>query len=280
VNIFVSSALPQELGTPQTWADFIAGLLHGPEISSLTAYIATLDEVQELCGAHALGCYGGGRMVSMGETMHGVTAAEVVRHEYGHHIGLHRMNSPWPAIDWGPKNWASTANICRRAVERSVFPGDEGAQYTLNPGEAWAETYRVLDERRSGAAGSGWGLVDSSFYPDEAAMLAAERDVVQPWTASKTTVARTRFTSTTKRVWIVPLKTPLDGGIEITVSLPRNGLHDVALLGNDRRVLSTGLWAGSTQKKIVTTICGDRSVYVRVTQKGAFGRVVATTSTP
>ena len=76
-----------EHGTAQTWADFIAGLLHGSELPRLTAYIAPFAEMQSICGEHAFGCYGSNRMVSMGETNYGVSAEEVVRHEYGHHIG-------------------------------------------------------------------------------------------------------------------------------------------------------------------------------------------------
>ena len=274
VNVFVSAALPPELGTPQTWADFVAGLIHGPEVSSLTVYIATLAEVEDICGGEALGCYGPDRMISMGETMYGVTAAEVVRHEYGHHIAYHRQSPPWTAIDWGPKNWASAQNVCARAAAGSVFPGDEGYQYRLNPGEGWAETYRLLDERRAGVTGSGWQIVDQSFYPDDPALLAAERDVVQPWTTTRTASYRNRFAAGGKRLWKIPLVTPLDGTAELTVSLPRGGLYKVALVDPARKtVVATGLWASRTVQRIVTNVCGQRALTLRITQKGAFGRV-------
>ncbi len=281
VTVYVSAALPPELGTPQMWADFLAGLVHGPEISALTAYIATFAEMQEVCGEYALGCYEGDRMVSMGETMFGITAAEVIRHEYGHHIALHRVNSPWLAIDWGPKNWASTVDVCRRAEEQTAYPGDEGDHYSLNPGEAWAETYRLLDESRAGATGSGWQIIDSSFYPDAAALQAAESDVLQPWTVGRNTVFRRTFTARGKRVWLIPLDARLDGLLEITMTLPRNGLHEFELVTGDRTtVLQKGLWASTTTKRITTTICGERSFLLRVTQKGAFGRVTVTAATP
>jgi hypothetical protein len=281
VNLYVSAALSPDLGTPQTWADFLAGLLHGAELSALTAYIATFDEMQDVCGDGALGCYSGNRMVSIGETMYGITAAEVVRHEYGHHIALHRVNSPWQAISWGPKNWASTQDVCQRAAERTAYPGDEGDHYSLNPGEAWAETYRLLDEKKAGATGSGWEIIDSTFYPDEVALQAAERDVLQPWTVGRTTVFRRSFTARAKRVWLNELSTPLDGLLDIRVTLPRNGLHEVALLAGDRRtVLQRGLWASTTAKRITATVCGERSLLLRVTPKGAFGKVAVTVSMP
>ena len=92
----------------------------------------------------------------MGETNYGVSPDEVVRHEYGHHIALNRINSPWLAVSWGPKNWASASSVCRRAADGSAYPGDEGDNYRLNPGAAWAETYRLLVERKAGVTGSSW----------------------------------------------------------------------------------------------------------------------------
>ncbi len=279
VNVYVSSSLPPELGTPQSWADFIAGLLHGPEISSLTAYVATYDEMQDLCGDDALGCYGGNRIVSMGETMHGVTAAEVVRHEYGHHIALNRINPPWQAIDWGPKHWASATGICRRVEQGAAFPGDGGYNYWLNPGEAWAETYRVLVERRAGVPEAPWEIISPSFYPDDAALAAAERDVAEPWTAPARTSYRMRFTATSRKSRTVPVRTPRDGALRIEITLPRGGLHEAVLLEQGRTV-ATALWSGPTLKTISTTVCGQRSLRLRVTQKGNFGRVAVSASIP
>jgi hypothetical protein len=281
VTVYVSAALPVELGTAQTWAEFLVELVHGPELAALTAYIAPLVEVQEICGPRALGCYGGNRLVAMGETMFGITAAEIVRHEYGHHVAGNRLNPPWAAIDWGPKNWASSANICRRAADGSAYPGDEGDRYTLNPGEAWAETYRLMSEAKSGALGSGWQLVDPSFQPDEVALQAAELDVLEPWTVASKTAFRHRFTAKGKRVWSVPIATPLDGDLKITINLPKQGLHDAVLFDRERgRILATGLWAGTSAKRITKTVCGTRSLVLKVSQRGAYGRVVAVVEKP
>ncbi len=220
-------------------------------------------------------------MVSMGETSFGVTAAEVVRHEYGHHIAFHRTNAPWLAIDWGPKNWSSAVDVCERANAQTAYPGDEGDHYSLNPGEAWAETYRLLDERKAGAVGSGWQIIDSSFYPTETALQAAERDVVQPWTAGRRQALRRTFTKRGAATWLIPLATPLDGILDVQVALPPGGLHEVALLSADRRtVLQKGLWSSLTLKTLTRTLCGDRSLFLRVTRKGALGRVTVTATTP
>jgi len=281
VNVYVSPSLPPELGTAQTWADFIAGLVHGPELAKLTAYIAPLDEIAEMCGADALGCYGSNELASMGETEYGITAAEVVRHEYGHHIAWNRLNTPWTAVDWGPKNWASSANVCRRATDGTAYPGNESDHYVLNPGEAWAETYRVLDEQRSGATGSGWSLIDPSFSPDTADLQAAERDVLQPWATATKATFKHRFTKKGKLVWSIPIATPLDGDLAISISLPKGGIQDVTLVdATSKARIATGLWASTTTKRIAMQVCGARSLVLKVTQRGAYGRVVVSLAKP
>ena len=67
MNVLVSDGLPIETSTPEGWAEFLTGLTHGPEITLLTAHIATFDEVQEICGSRALGCYARNQLVSLGE---------------------------------------------------------------------------------------------------------------------------------------------------------------------------------------------------------------------
>ena len=280
VSVFVSDALPGE--TPEKWAEFVAGLTHGSELASLTSNIATLDEVQQLCGARALGCYSGNRMVSLGEPApDGTTPEEVVRHEYGHHVAFHRLNTPWRAIDWGPKHWASAATVCTRVVAREAFPGDEGFNYANNPGEAWAEAYRLMDERKAGITTATWPIVSPSFFPDEAGLLAAERDVLEPWTASRKTVFRRTFAKTTKKPWWIPLPTPLDGDLVLNATVPLNALHEVALVaGNRRTVVRRAGWIGQRTKRITTGVCGQRAYFVRVTPRGVAGRVTITVSSP
>jgi hypothetical protein len=280
VDVRVSDALPLE--TPEKWAEFLASLTHGSEITRLTTHIASFAEVQQLCGSRALGCYTGNEIVSLGEaTINGTTPEEIVRHEYGHHIAYHRVNTPWRAIDWGPKNWASAATVCSRVSRGEAFPGDEGRNYAQNPGEAWAEAYRLMDERKVGITTGSWNIVSQSFYPDEAALQAAERDVVQPWAANRKAVYRRSFGKSTKKVWWIPLKTPLDGELTLGAALPREGRFDVAVVGPDRRtVLRRAQWVSQRTKRTTTNVCGQRTLFVRVTRNGGLGRVAVTASTP
>jgi hypothetical protein len=279
VTVLVSNSLPLE--TPEKWAEFLVHMTHGPEITLLETSIATLDEVQDVCGRDALGCYARNRMISLGApTIDGTTPEEVVRHEYGHHIAAHRRNSPWPALDWGPKQWASAASVCLRVSRREAFPGDAGRNYAQNPGEAWAEVYRVMDERKAGITTGNWDIVSRTFFPGEPALAAAERDVLQPWTKNRTKSFRRTFGKRTK-VWWIPLQTPLDGELVLQARVSKQGLFGVALVAPDRKtVLRSAQWVGQRLKRTRTNVCGQRTLFVRVNRNGPPGNVRVTVSTP
>jgi hypothetical protein len=280
VDVLVSDALPVETATPEKWAEFFAGLIHGPELSQLTTYVVTFDEMQDICGTQALGCYARNQLVVPGETAFDTSPEEVARHEYGHHIALHRSNAPWVAIDWGPKRWASAANVCSRVTRKEAYPGDEGSNYARNPGEAWAEVYRLADERKAGITTATWPIISPSFYPDATALDAAELDVVQPWTARHTTLFTHVFGKGTAKVWWIPLSTPLDGDVRISATVPGRGVVDVALVASNRRtIVRRAQWVSQRVKRLDGSICGQRSLFVRVTETGLQGRIRVSVTT-
>jgi len=280
VNVSVSDAYPVDDTVGQSWAEFFAGLVHGSELPLLHVYVVTPSEVQSACGPSSLGCYGSNTLVMIGEPSRGIDPQMVAAHEYGHHIAFNRVNAPWLAEDWGTKRWASYANICRRVAGGTAYPGDERDHYRLNPGEAFAEVYRALNDTKAGRATS-WPIVDSSFYPDAAALQAAEADVVQPWTPPTPATATAVFTTAGAKVWRLTLRSPLDGQFDAALTMPKGGLYDVTLLASDgRTVLASGLWSGTSQKKLSYTICGQRSLVLRVTRTGSPGRFVVRYSQP
>jgi hypothetical protein len=258
----VSSAYASDPGAAQRWADFFASLVHGPELGLLTAYVAPLDEVRAICQADALGCYDHNQLVTIGDDGGGIAPESVAAHEYGHHVANNRLNPPWRAIDWGAKRWASSMNVCARAAEGTAFPGDEGAEYQLNPGEAFAESYRVLSERDRGVPFS-WPILDPSFIPSQQALTALRDDVVTPWSAAKTRTIRVRFLRG-RRAWQTRLSTPLDG--ELTVAV--RGSFDVQVLDRGRRVAHAG-WSSGGGRSLEYRVCGGRSLELRVTRGGA-----------
>jgi hypothetical protein len=281
VDVRVSDALPADTATPEHWAEFLTHLEHGPELAQLTVYIVTFDEMQSVCSDQALGCYLANTLVAPGETEFDTTPEEIVRHEYGHHIALHRLNPPWAAVDWGPKRWASTMNVCARVSRNELYPGNESTQYRLNPGEAWAETYRILQERKAGDTTGSWQIVDSSLFPNAAALQAAEQDVIHPWAGPTTRTFTHVFGKKTAKGWWIPLSTPLDGDYRLSATVPARGSADVALVSSNRStVLRRAQWVGQRSKQAQGTICGQRSLFVRVTEKGLLGRVRVSVTTP
>lgn len=280
VTVHVSDAYPQEQVVPQAWAEFFAALPHGSELASVRIRIAPPTEVEALCREGALGCYGQEELVVIGEPADGLTPEQVARHEYGHHVASHRSNPPWRAVDWGPKRWASAQRVCARAKSGTVFPGDEGHRYTLNPGEAFAETYRVLAEQKAGAVLSSWSVVDGSFYPDAAALRAAAEDVAKPWTSSAAKTVRGRFKVGGPRRWLMPVATPLDGELTAELRLPSGRLDTLELVSPEGRVLSRGLWASASSRRLSFVVCGQRRLALRVTSGGAAGRFDLTVTRP
>jgi hypothetical protein len=280
VTVYVADELlAVDPATAQRWADFMAGLVHGPEIGTVTLYLTTLDGVRRICGVGALGCYGNGRLVALGQDTGDVTARSVVTHEYGHHVASSRNNDPWQAVDVGTKRWASYLNVCARTQGGQLFPGDESSQYRLNPGEVFAEDYRVLNERRAGIAESAWEVVDQSLYPDQAALDLLAQDVTEPWTQDTTTTYRTRLAvGASGRGFRVA--TPLDGRFVATLTVPANARLALRLVDPATgRVLAAASPALRVQS-LQLTVCGQRTIQVQVKRVAGSGTFALTVARP
>jgi hypothetical protein len=269
VSVTFSDSYPQDPALGQRWANVLAGLVHGPELGSVQVYIAPLREVQRICGFQALACYSpfAERIVAPGETAPDGTAAEsIVAHEYGHHVASNRSNAPWRAVEWGTKRWATYVNVCSRARAGSLFPGNESRSYRLNPGEGFAEAYRVLNERRAGRPDA-WSLVDASLFPDPTALQLLEQDILQPWTTNESLAFSGSFRRGSGRTRTFTVATPLDGTLRVTLTPPSGTTFGLALYSGTELV--AGARTGS--RSISTTVCGVRSLTVRVTRTKGFG---------
>jgi hypothetical protein len=280
VQILVSAAYPEDQAVPQRWADFLDSLVHGPELSELTVYLAPVREVERMCGAQALACYNGDQslLAAPGEQVQdGVSAEAVVTHEYGHHIAAHRSNPPWRAIDTGTKRWATYLQVCPRADEGELFPGAEDLRhYFLNPGEAFAEQYRVLNERRAGLPETGWNIVAEDLYPDETSLALLEQDVTAPWQPSAvatyggTVGAKARTRSFT-------VATALDGALSVTVRGPAKAKLSVDVYAYATRVGHALTTRTSRTRTLRATVCGARSYRItvgRLSGSGTFSLAV------
>ena len=259
VTVYSSNAYPLDPAANQATADFIAGLIHGKEISKLTVYMAPAAEVGSLCQSQeADGCYfpGSGQLVSIGEDSQYSTVEEVLTHEYGHHIATNRFNDPWAAVEWGTKRWATVEHVCSKTELGLAFPGDEGEHYLQNPGEAFAESYLHLNEVRKGLPETRW-FYSPQFIPTKAALDAIEQDVVQPWSSYAVLSWKGRF-SRRGQIGMATLKTPLDGAFELRLKGPRGS--QLKVYGKNARQISPTLARG--------IVCGQRSFLTQVVSGG------------
>jgi hypothetical protein len=265
VSIHLSmAAFPaSDPATAQKWADFFGSLIHGSELSDLSAYFLTSAEVQRICGRQALACYGNDELAAPADDPSiDLSAEAVATHEYGHHVADHRRNDPWVAVDTGPKRWASYEQVCARSKSGQLFPGAEDERhYMVNPGEGWAETYRVLNEHRLGLFEPAWNIVTESLYPDSRALTVAEQDVTSPWTKPTALIHKGSVRKT--RSFIV--STPLDG--RVTISLRASSRDKLDLFAPSSARLRHAI--GKTAS-VSTTVCGQRALRVRVSGAGSF----------
>jgi hypothetical protein len=283
VTVYVSDSYPQDPAIPQRWANFLDSLVHGSELSQLTAFLAPLDEVQLTCGADALACYSpyDSLLVAPGEAPAADISAEaVVTHEYGHHVAAHRSNAPWAAVDYGTKRWASYDQICRRSRAGELHPGAETIpNYQLNPGEGFAESYRVLNQRKAGLPETPWDIVSQSLYPTPQALTLLEQDVTAPWTKPTQTAFRGSVRGSARsRTYTVA--TPLDGSLRVDLRSSKGvrlGLRVSAASG--AAVASRTVAAGRTGA-VGATICGQRSYRVRVSRLRGAGAFTLSVTKP
>jgi len=278
VTIYASNSYPMDSALGQRWADFLASLVHGTELSTVTILLSTPAQISRVCGSDALACYSpqGALLYAPGEDPSSDLSAEaVITHEYGHHVAASRLHTPWDAIDWGPKRWASSIQVCARTKKAELSPGAEDpVRYETNPGEGWAETYRVVNQRKLGVPESPWEIVSQALYPTTAALTAAEQDVTTPWQGDTTTV-RSGLVSRASRTRTYTLATALDGTLKVTLRSAAGLRVALDVYASSTRVAHAS-GAGTLARS--TTICGARSYRVRVTElrgKGSFRLSVA-----
>jgi len=241
--------------------------------------LAPLTEVQQYCGRGALACYTPDAKAILApgtDPEPGTTARGVLIHEYGHHVASTRLNTPFSGGAYGTKRWSSYLNICARAHTGEVFPGAEDERhYMLNPGEGFAEAYRVLNQHRLGLPEDPWEIVSGAFYPDATALALLEQDVLRPWAANTTQTIR--MTLTAKRpTRTVNLATPLDGALLVTPRQTRRARVSFRLQ-TAGGISGSRTFAARSAARVTTTVCGERRFAAHVSLTGRVARTARTT---
>jgi hypothetical protein len=278
VRVTVSDRYPVDETMARGWAEYLASLLHGAELARVTLFLAPYSEVQSLCGFDALACYSGERELIIApreDFPEGPTAQAIVAHEYGHHVARNRLNTPWDSTRYGTKRWASRIGVCARTATGALFPGGQGLRYRLDPGEGFAEGYRLLNELRAGRPETPWEIVDASLRPDAATLAALEQDIVDPWMRPTVERRSGSFAARGGATRSFRLATPLDGTLRITLNAPAKMRLRLSLYDTGRKTtVATG------GRRLQAVICGHRSVAVRVTRQGGAGRFTLGISKP
>ena len=263
IRVFASPEFVPDPQLDQTWANFFAGLPQAGDASSMFVYFVTPPEMTAICSERAAACYDPNNdlMILTGDNVavDGTTPIEeVAAHEFAHHIANRRSNDPWLAVNWGPKRWASLSGVCPGVLNDELFPGDQGDNYPLNPGEGWAETYRVA----AGGSPSSWEIVDRVFYPSADEIEAALQDARDPWLENEVRSWSGRFSRGRSRLQRIRVDTPLDGSFNLSLRSSRGLDVDLYVLDeNDKQLISRGIRGGRSER-VNTYVCGDNDYYV------------------
>ncbi|HSS03592.1 MAG TPA: hypothetical protein VLK89_00195 [Solirubrobacterales bacterium] len=250
---------------PQSIANFLGTLIHGPEMELLTVQLDTPSQIEFDCGYGAQACYYGGenKIVLSGSDAiapDGASREFVLAHEYGHHVAQHRENTPpFPAaIDWGPPRWSSYEGVCQRSKTGALFPGNEGLHYFQDPGEAFAESFAHY---RFPEADVQWRWLPA-LKPSKAAFEAIRMDTLHPWAGRSAFQLAGRLPTRGQGATVESFRTPLDG----TVSLrPAGGpRYDLSLLNPAGHVLRTARHGRDVGRRLNYTVCGQSRLRVAV----------------
>jgi hypothetical protein len=235
-------------------------------------------EIAAMCGStEAQACYfsEANRMVINGSdapATDGASREFVIAHEYGHHLANHRNNAPFdnPAVDWGPKNWASFARVCQGVRAGRYFPGNEGSHYFQNPGEAFAESFA---HNRFPSEPVTWHWPD---FPDPhtGAFPAIQTDALALWNGPTSDERSGRFPKKQKRKRrtkvnrkVKRFETPRDGDMKLTLNGPDRADLALKLFGSDGRLLAQSDGVGS-REQVSFQICGERHLSAIVRRHG------------
>ncbi len=290
----------------QSIADVLGGLVHGEEMNSLSVYVASPDELSQICGPGALACYAPsqGEMFISGEdgSSYGVPRDFTIAHEYGHHIANNRINAPWTALDTGAKRWATYEHVCQGTRRDQLFPGDEGTHYWQNPGEGFAETNAHLNFPDVPVP---WGY-NSLLHPSQASIAKLESDITSPWSAPTTVSWRGSIWPQRANPPQRRFSTPLDGQVEIDLSGPAGANYDLYVLGDKlplsrhlrarvrrahrrhhhlhrlrprRRIVSRAVTGGSNEQ-IALNLCGQSSIHIEVRRRSGSGPFTVSVTRP
>src|SRR6266508_2306118 len=127
------------------YARLLRGAVHGDEISTVTIRIVPSEQIESVCGASALACYGrgGGSPLMVVPAGQSDRVAHALIHEYGHHLDFAWTVAGSPEPNGTPAWWLS------RGIGDLLGRGQVAFDYSLgwshSVGEIFAEDYAYIN---------------------------------------------------------------------------------------------------------------------------------------
>jgi hypothetical protein len=177
----------------------------------------------------------------------------------------------------GARSGGRAPRTFARVSRQEAYPGDEGSNYTRNPGEAWARRTASWTSP-AGITTETWPIVSQSFFLGLGAPGGRSR--TDPAGLRAFHRRSTRLRQASERLVDAPA-TPLDGTVRRAPPCPSSAF-DVALVGANRRTRSAPGRSSRVSCRSGPRLRsrGQRTLFVRVTSKGAPGRVRIAATTP
>jgi hypothetical protein len=243
----------------QVIVDFLSTLVHGAEMESISVFIATEEELTDICSAAALACYVPieEEMVISGDPSPapgGVSRNFIIAHEYGHHVAFNRNNAPFPGGVLGPKFWSSQQRVCQNVVRGRYSPSGD---YFRRPGEAFAESFAF--NRFPNHTNWRWAFP----HPNGKSQAALRRDTLRPW-RKRDRARKVRRVGGRNFADGFLVRTPLDGTLTLKLRSHNGADLDLYVLARKRRILVASETGRSFRKRIDLLICGATGARVLV----------------
>jgi hypothetical protein len=270
-------------------ATTLRSLDHGPEMATLSVYVATPEEIVQACGATVVACYlpATREMVVSGidRPVAGVPRDFAIAHEYGHHIANSQLGDAYPAIDAGTIRWATYERVCQLTRRGRLFPGNQGAHYWQDPEEAFAQSYAHLSWPRAGVS---WQYTPL-LQPSAAALAKIHADIERPWSGPVETtwsgavaaapaekpasgvssgavgIGAAQVVGDTPWVDSSLLRTPLDGTVSVSLQAPAGAQLALTLRETgDGRALASARAGPEGSARLSYMNCGHASLRLEV----------------
>ena len=285
VAIFVQDELlAADPTTPQRFADLLASLLHGSELSQLTLNLATLTASARSAAPARSAATARRRSRSSG------SARTCARSRRGRSSPTSTVitsrtagrTTPGRRSIGGRKSGVRPTRTSASGRKRaSSSPATRAENYQLNPGEDFAENYRVLNERRLGVEELPWQVVDASLYPDQTALDLLAQDITNPWTSATSRTLRGTFGPARDR----PRLPPPDAARRVVQRHPPGGLGQLPLHAPGRRLPDREPARVPRSVRPVTQslsfqLCSQRSLQLQVKRVKGSGPFTLTVSQP